>query len=375
MKQIRNLLFITMVILFTSCGTYETSSGGGFWGGVSSFIDYGISEWQKVAPPDSYDHTLIDAWQSGTGGKALAIGEVSTAIIGGVTGKDVSGLKNRIHNAARNLTQNESYTKNDVNNWTGALFTLGDEFIDEYNTQKFEDAVKRLTDPNASGYNEEEALRVKSFDYQNKKIIWKSNSEYIYDLIEYRKSKNEDWISSNVGPACNMTLQEYNNLSNEARQQADLKIIAYDKSKNSATEQPKQENENAKLETLPSGLDKKKDFASLIDAVVISDYNINSYALSDIHKESLDRIGEMMNNDPTLELLISGHTCTLGSNDVNYNVGLKRANAAKDYLISKGIDGNRIEIESLGYSNPADDNSTALGRRNNRRLTFKILNK
>lgn len=371
----RILLFTTMVILFTSCGTYGTSSGGGFWGDVSSFVDYGISEWQKVAPSDSYDHTLIDAWQSGTGGKALAIGEVSTAIIGGVTGKDVSVLTDRIHNAARNLTQNESFTKNDVNNWTGAFFTLGDEIIDEYNTQKFEDAVKRLTDPNASGYYEEEALRVKSFDYQNKKIIWKSNSEYLYDLIEYRKSKNEGWISSNVGPACNMTLQEYNNLSNEARQQVDLKIIAYDKSKNSATEQPKQENENTKLETLPSGPDKKKDFASLIDAVVISDYNINSYALSDIHKESLDRIVEMMNNDPTLELLISGHTCILGSNDVNYNVGLKRANAAKDYLISKGIDGNRIEIESLGYSNPADDNSTAQGRRNNRRLTFKILNK
>lgn len=113
----------------------------------------------------------------------------------------------------------------------------------------------------------------------------------------------------------------------------------------------------------------------MIDAVVISGYNINSYALSDIHKESLDSIGEMMNNDPTLELLISGHTCILGSNDVNYNVGLKRANVAKDYLISKGIDGNRIEIESLGYSNPADDNSTALGRKHNRRLTFKILNK
>lgn len=257
MKQIRILLFTTMVILFTSCGTFQSSTGGGYWGGVSSFVDYGISEWQKVAPPDSYDHTLIDAWQSGTGGKALTLGEVSVAIIGGITDKDVSGLKNRIHNAARNLTQNESYTKNDVNNWTGALFTLGDEFIDEYNTQKFEEAVKRLTDPNASGYDEEEALRVKSFDYQNKKIIWKSNSEYIYDLIEYRKSNHEDWISSNIGPACNMTLEEYNNLPNDVRQQADLRIIAYDKSKKSATERPKQENENTKLETLPSGPDKK----------------------------------------------------------------------------------------------------------------------
>lgn len=351
-----------MIILLNSCGT------------VSNIIDYGISQWETYMPADSYDHTLIDAWRSGTGGKSLVIGEVTVGAFGELSGKDVSGIKRRIHNAAGNLTNNETFGKNDVNNLVGAFFTLGDEFIDEYNQQSFDDAVKRLTDPSASGYNEEEALRVSYIDYENRKIIWKSNREYLYDLIEYRKGLNESWISSNLDEVCGMSLEEYNNLPNDARQEIDIKILAYSKSKGSSESNrpktPDLPNPIVHPDTIPHS---SIDYTSLIDGLVISEYDINSFNLSQDQKEALDRIAEILNTDKTFKLLISGHTCTLGSENVNYSIGLKRADAAKEYLIESGIDGERISVESLGFSKPIDENSTETGRKHNRRLTFKIL--
>lgn len=170
-----------------------------------------------------------------------------------------------------------------------------------------------------------------------------------------------------------MTLQEYNNLPDEDRQQADLKMLEYERSKEPVTEQPEPIEQNIEEESdIPN---RKTEAASLIDAIVLSGYDINSYSLSAIQKQSLDNIVEIMDNEPELELLISGHTCILGPENVNYNVGRKRAETAKEYLVSKGIDESRINIESLGYSNPADDNSTPQGRNHNRRITFKIINK
>jgi len=375
MKHTKFLLVFMLAIFLTSCGTYQSSSGGGFFGGATSLIDYGISQWEKYIPADSYDHTLIDAWKSGTGGKALAISEIAVGTLGGISGKDVSKLQERIHNAADSLTNNETFGKSDVNNWVGALFTLGDEFIDEYNQQKFDDAIAKLTDPNASGYNEEEAIRVKSIDYANRKIIWKSNSEYIYDLIDYRKSKNENWISSNLHSVCGISLEEYNNLPNDARQDVDMKILAYDKLKESSKREKPSTNElESSIEHPDSTTQTVIDYASLINGIVISEYSINSFSLSEVQKDALDKIAEILNDDETTYLLISGHTCSLGSEKVNYILGLKRANTAKDYLMGAGIDGQRISIESLGFSKPINDNSTETERKHNRRLTFKIFN-
>lgn len=365
MKQLRILFAVVLGALLTSCGST--------WSGFSSGVDYFIGEWGKYMPADSYDHTYIDAWKSGTGGKALVLGEVGVGLVGGLTGKDVSSLKNRLHNASYNLTKNETFGKNDTNNWIGAFFTLGDEFIDEYNKLKFEDAVARLTDPNVSGYNEEEALMVDYIDFQNRKIVWKSHSDYIQDLMDYRKSKNDDWLSSKLPKVGGISIEDYNNLPPKERQAVDKKLLTYTGPK----ETPKDNTPSPIIEEPIAPTQPTQpviDYSSLIEGIVISEYDINAFSLSKIQEETLDRIAEILNNDQTIELLISGHTCTIGSEMANYSVGLKRANEAKKYLVDKGIDGQRIKVESLGYSNPINGNSSETERKHNRRLTFKIQN-
>ncbi|MDE6807979.1 MAG: OmpA family protein [Prevotella sp.] len=361
MKLFKLFFVFIAVTLFSGCGT---TSSSGFWGGASNFIDYSISQWETRIPSDSYDHTLIDAWKSGTGGKALVASDMAVSIVGGISNKDVSGIRNRIHNAALNLTQNDTFNSSDVNNWVGAMFTLGDELIDESKEQKFEKVVAKLTDPSFPGYNEEEALRVDYIDYDNRKIIWKSNSRYIYDLMEYRKTKNDNWISSNLEPICGMSIEEYNNLSKEKRQNIDLKILIYEKSKDKNDNTP--QSDTLIIEpTIP-------DLKNQIEKILISNYDINAYKLSEEQKNILNRIAEMLRVDNSILIQISGHTCSLGSEKINYAIGLKRATEAKNYLVSLGIDINRIEIESEGFSHPITDNSTEEERKHNRRITFNI---
>jgi outer membrane protein OmpA-like peptidoglycan-associated protein len=56
-------------------------------------------------------------------------------------------------------------------------------------------------------------------------------------------------------------------------------------------------------------------------------------------------------------------------------LGLHRAEAIKDYLVSKGIDANRIEVISYGETQPKYDNSQEITRRFNRRGWFVIREK
>lgn len=365
MKLFKIFFLFVSVTFFLSCGTTSSSSSGGLWGNVSNFIDYSISQWENYVPSDSYDHTLIDAWKSGTGGKALAVSEIAVDMVGGMSNKDVSAIKNSIHNAAMNLTQNDTYSSSDVNNWLGALFILSDEFIDRYKEQKFEETVAKLTDPDCPGYDEEVALRVGSIDYDNKKIIWKPNSLYIYDLMEYRKSKNDNWITNNLEPICGISIEEFNNLPEEERHNLDLKILAYEKLKDKSNNAPLDDTLVVEEPVIP-------DYKTQIEGVVVSEYDINTYKISEKQKNILNKIAEMLIVDDSIQIQISGHTCSLGSEEINYRIGRERATEAKNYLVSLGINANRIEIESEGFSHPITDNSTEKERKHNRRITFIV---
>jgi len=71
-------------------------------------------------------------------------------------------------------------------------------------------------------------------------------------------------------------------------------------------------------------------------------------------------------------LHVTGHTDLVGTNDYNYNLGLKRAKIVADYLENKGIKASRLVIESKGETEPAADNITDAGRAKNRRTEISI---
>ncbi|MET4578899.1 outer membrane protein OmpA [Ottowia thiooxydans] len=75
-----------------------------------------------------------------------------------------------------------------------------------------------------------------------------------------------------------------------------------------------------------------------------------------------------------LEVIIAvGHTDSVGSNAYNQRLSVRRAEAVKAYLVSKGIERNRIYTEGKGETQPVADNRTAEGRAKNRRVEIEVV--
>jgi outer membrane protein OmpA-like peptidoglycan-associated protein len=72
-----------------------------------------------------------------------------------------------------------------------------------------------------------------------------------------------------------------------------------------------------------------------------------------------------------VKISIEAHTDNIGSNAANIMLGLDRARAVREYLVTQGITADRIRISSAGEDAPITTNSTALGRQQNRRIIIK----
>jgi OOP family OmpA-OmpF porin len=72
------------------------------------------------------------------------------------------------------------------------------------------------------------------------------------------------------------------------------------------------------------------------------------------------------------KITITGYTDNVGTADYNMKLSLRRAEAVRDYVISLGIDPNKLEVKGEGMSNPMADNSTEEGRAKNRRVEVEI---
>lgn len=87
----------------------------------------------------------------------------------------------------------------------------------------------------------------------------------------------------------------------------------------------------------------------------------------------LDAVVEYMTYKPSARIEISGHTDNLGRKKLNKRISLKRAEAVRDYLVSKGIDASRIETVGHGDTIPIAPNDTKEGRGKNRRIEAREL--
>lgn len=82
----------------------------------------------------------------------------------------------------------------------------------------------------------------------------------------------------------------------------------------------------------------------------------------------LDNVVDFMQHKKSAKIEISGHTDNVGNKQANKTLSEKRANACRDYLISKGIDGSRIKAQGFGDERPIAPNDTEAGRQKNRRI-------
>ena len=105
--------------------------------------------------------------------------------------------------------------------------------------------------------------------------------------------------------------------------------------------------------------------------------NLNfEFAKTIIKEESypfLDELADVLKKEPTWTLKAVGYTDNKGSDKFNLELSKGRSLAVQRYLISKGIDTNRIISEGYGKANPIADNSTPEGQAKNRRVELYIL--
>jgi OOP family OmpA-OmpF porin len=76
--------------------------------------------------------------------------------------------------------------------------------------------------------------------------------------------------------------------------------------------------------------------------------------------------------NPDVQVEISGHTDSVGSEQANQALSLRRAQAVKNWLVQKGIAGNRMKTVGKGENEPVASNDTAEGRAENRRIEFYV---
>ena len=75
-----------------------------------------------------------------------------------------------------------------------------------------------------------------------------------------------------------------------------------------------------------------------------------------------------------LEVIIAvGHTDSIGTDAYNQRLSVRRAEAVKAYLVSKGIEANRVYTEGKGEKQPVADNNTSEGRAKNRRVEIEVV--
>jgi outer membrane protein OmpA-like peptidoglycan-associated protein len=89
-------------------------------------------------------------------------------------------------------------------------------------------------------------------------------------------------------------------------------------------------------------------------------------------RENLRQLANSLRNYPGTTVLIVGHTDSTGSDEYNMGLSYRRAEGARNFLASQGIDASRVRVEGRGETEPVADNSTDAGRQQNRRVEIAI---
>ena len=122
---------------------------------------------------------------------------------------------------------------------------------------------------------------------------------------------------------------------------------------------------------------KKDIYLQPVELNVVSTFNNilfanNSFELPQAGTIELDKLLQVLTENPSLKLQISGHTDNIGKPEDNLKLSASRAKTIVDYLLNKGIDIKRLTYKGYGAAQPIADNNTDSGRAKNRRTTFTI---
>lgn len=101
-------------------------------------------------------------------------------------------------------------------------------------------------------------------------------------------------------------------------------------------------------------------------------FPVNSFELLPVSKIELDKLVELMKDNPTLHIQINGHTDNTGSNEINLALSKNRAKAVAQYLVDNGIEVTRLTYKGFGATQPVATNLTEEGKALNRRTEIVV---
>ena len=118
---------------------------------------------------------------------------------------------------------------------------------------------------------------------------------------------------------------------------------------------------NATVDYLATGVKDRVFFAT------------NSSSLTTASRDTLRKQANYLRKNKKLNVVLEGHADERGTREYNLALGEKRANAARDYLLTYGISGKRVSVISYGKEKPVNSASTPLAWSQNRRaVTIKV---
>jgi outer membrane protein OmpA-like peptidoglycan-associated protein len=156
-----------------------------------------------------------------------------------------------------------------------------------------------------------------------------------------------------------------------ATQDAQQQTAAAEQARQQA-EQQKEEMRARLLAQLNQVLQTKDSARGLIVSMPDVLFDFNKYTLKPEARERLARISGIVLAYPDLHLQVEGYTDSIGSDQYNQELSEKRAATVRDYLVTSGVSINNVIAEGFGKADPVADNSTAAGRKLNRRVDMVV---
>ena len=101
-------------------------------------------------------------------------------------------------------------------------------------------------------------------------------------------------------------------------------------------------------------------------------FDVGRAAIKSNFAPILSQFATSLNQNPVSTVTIIGHTDNTGSDAVNNPLSIDRAEAARDYLVSRGVARNRIATDGRGSREPVADNNSPAGRDKNRRVEIYV---
>jgi outer membrane protein OmpA-like peptidoglycan-associated protein len=101
-------------------------------------------------------------------------------------------------------------------------------------------------------------------------------------------------------------------------------------------------------------------------------FDVNKFDLKPASLSELDKVVQLLRDNPTVKIQISGHTDNVGKAADNLKLSDNRSKSVVAYLVSKGIVATRLSAKGFGATKPVAGNETEEGRAQNRRTELTV---